>query len=142
ALVRHAVFRPSEGEGDLPERLAAAILSALPELPPLSCDHAELAQLLRDAPAQARLPIRQGLLAASKTAALTEIAEARLLLVIDQLEELFTLDTVSQDEREAFATAIDALARSGLVWVLATMRSDFVHRLETVPKLLALSARD
>jgi formylglycine-generating enzyme required for sulfatase activity len=142
ALVRHAVFRPSQGEGDLLARLAAAIMSpsALPELASLHCDHASLTALLRDAPAQAKLPIRQGLTVAGQKAELTEIAQARLVIVVDQLEEVFTLDAVTQDEREAFVVALEALAKSEFVWVIATMRSDFFDRLETLPQLLALSA--
>jgi formylglycine-generating enzyme required for sulfatase activity len=141
ALVRHAVLRPSDGSADLLGTLAAAIMSptALPELATLQCDHATLKDLLRDAPAQAKLPIRQGLAAAGQTAGLTEIAEARLLLIVDQLEELFTLDAVDATARDAFVAALEALATSGLVWVVATMRSDFFDRLERMPRLLALS---
>jgi formylglycine-generating enzyme required for sulfatase activity len=36
--------------------------------------------------------------------------------------------------------ALAALAKSGLVWVVATMRSDFFDRLERLPALAALSA--
>ena len=36
--------------------------------------------------------------------------------------------------------ALEALAKSGLVWVVATMRSDFFDRLERLPALAALSA--
>ncbi len=142
ALVRHAVFRPSDNGGDLLGTLAAAILSptALPELASLQYDHAALKELLRDAPGQAKVPIRQGLAAAGKTAELTEIAEARLLLVVDQMEELFTIDAVTPPERDAFIAALEALAKSGSVWVIATMRSDFFDRLETLPRLLALSS--
>jgi formylglycine-generating enzyme required for sulfatase activity len=141
ALVRHAVLRPSDRSVDLLEALAAAMMAptALPELASLQCDLATLKELLRSAPAQAKLPIRQGLAAAGQTAGLTEIAEARLLVVVDQLEELFTLDAVSPPERDAFVAALEALAASGLVWVIATMRSDFFDRLETQPRLLALS---
>ena len=142
ALVRHAVFRPSQGEGSLLARLATAILSptALPELTSLQCDHASLTEMLRDAPAQVKLPIRQGLAMAGQAAALTAVAQARLVIVVDQLEELFTLDDVTQEEREAFVTSLRALAESGLVWVIATMRSDFFDRLETLPQLLSLSS--
>jgi formylglycine-generating enzyme required for sulfatase activity/energy-coupling factor transporter ATP-binding protein EcfA2 len=142
ALVRRAVLRPSDGSADLLGALAAAIMSptALPELAALQCDHATLQELLRGAPAQAKLPIRQGLAAAGQTAGLTEIAEARLLVVVDQLEELFTLEAVDAPARDAFVAALEALATSGLVWVVGTMRSDFFDRLETVPRLLALSA--
>jgi hypothetical protein len=37
-------------------------------------------------------------------------------------------------------TALEALAKSGFVWVVATMRSDFFDRLERLPALAALSA--
>ncbi len=142
ALVRHTIFRPSDGDGDLLVKLATAIMAngALPELASLQYDAKSLRKLLADAPAQAGLPIRQGLAAASQSANLTEIAEARLLIVVDQLEEIFTLDGVTDQERDAFVAALEVLAKSGLVWIFATMRSDFFDRLEKLPRLLALSA--
>ncbi len=142
ALVRHAAFRPAEGDGDLLKKLASAIMSstALPELASLEYDLDTLTALLRDAPAQANLPIRQGLALASRAAGLTEIAEARLLIVVDQLEELFTLDGVTESERDSFVAALEALAKSKLVWVISTMRSDFFDRLELQPRLLNLTA--
>ena len=142
ALVRHAVLRPSQGEGGLLAKLAAAILSptALPELTTLQCDRDSLTEMLRDAPTQVKLPIRQGLTMAGQAAELTAIAQARLVIVVDQLEELFTQDNVTPDEREAFVACLRALAESGFVWVIATMRSDFFDRLETLPQLVALSS--
>lgn len=142
ALVRHAIFRPSEGEGDLVSKLAAAIMSAtaLPELEQVEYDLTRLRKLLAEAPTQIELPIRQGIAIAGRGANLTTIGEARLAIVVDQLEEIFTREGVNDAEREAFVTALDALARSGLVWVIATMRSDFFDRLEKLPRLLALSA--
>ncbi|MEU8589531.1 AAA family ATPase [Streptomyces sp. NPDC048664] len=47
------------------------------------------------------------------------------LLVIDQLEELLTLS--GREERDAFLTAIsDALRRDSRLWMVATLRSDFL----------------
>jgi formylglycine-generating enzyme required for sulfatase activity len=132
-LVRRGVMRPSEKDGDPLAALAAAIMSpaALPELAGLQYTPEQLAGLLREAPGQAALPIRQGLAEAGKAAGLTNIAEARLAIVVDQLEEMFTIDALGQEDREAFVAALDTLAKSGLVWVVATMRSDFFDRLET-----------
>ena len=62
------------------------------------------------------------------------------MIIVDQLEELFTQEQLPQAEREAFVTALEALANSGLVWVVAMMRSDFFDRLERLPALAALSA--
>ena len=145
ALVRHAALRPSDRGGQPIEALAAAIMQrgeALPELahPPFDYTAESLASLLREAPAHAVPPIRQALGEAGRAAGLTEAGEARLVVVVDQLEELFTQDKLSASEREAFVAALQALANSGLVWVIATMRSDFFDRLETLPALAALSA--
>ena len=141
-LVRWAVLRPSDSPDRPLDGLAAAILSktALPELLKLQYSPEQLAALLRDAPGQAALPIRQGLAAAGAAAELTEAAEARLALVIDQFEEMFTIPGLDQQARRTFVAALEALARSGLVWVVATMRSDYFHRLEGLPELAALSA--
>lgn len=141
-LVRRAVLRPSDAGGDPIAALAAAILSptALPELAGLHYTPERLAALLGKLPDEARLPIEQGLSEAGKAAGLTDIAEARLAVVVDQLEEIFTIDRLGEPDRAAFVAALDALAKSGLVWVVATMRSDFFDRLETMPALASLSA--
>lgn len=144
ALVRYAIFRPTDGGDDLLRGLAAALLSptALPELTALSGGETvdSLMTLLREAPGQIARPLRQALTAASRTARLADIAEARVVVVVDQLEEIFTDDSLTQPQREGFVAALDALAKSGLAWVIATMRSDFFDRLETLPSLLDLSS--
>ena len=141
ALVRHAMLRPSDRPDTLLGGLSAAILAdgALPELHGLRYTPERLADLLASAPEQAAFPIEQGLAEASKTMRLAEIAEARLVVIVDQLEELFTIDRLDSAERSAFIEALDALARSGLVWIVATMRSDFYDRLELVPLLARLA---
>jgi formylglycine-generating enzyme required for sulfatase activity len=140
ALVRRALMRPTDAENDPITALASAILSGLPELTSLQYSPASLVTMLRDAPAQAVLPIRQGLASAGDAFGLTGSAQARLALVVDQLEELFTIETITAGARELFVTALDALARSGLVWVVGTMRSDFFDQLEKEPRLASLSA--
>ncbi|MBF0143364.1 MAG: SUMF1/EgtB/PvdO family nonheme iron enzyme [Magnetococcales bacterium] len=140
-LVRHAIVRPTDDE-DLYAVLARGFLSedALPkELARLQYDQTTLAGLMKDSPRQAVLPIRQGLAKAGEEGKLINDAQARLLLIVDQLEELFTQPKVGQTEREGFVLALKALAESGLVWVIATMRSDFFDRLVTLPELVRLS---
>ena len=63
---------------------------------------------------------------------------ARLALLVDQMEEIFTQDDVNQKQRVAFVEVIDALARSGSVFVFATLRSDFYPRLASLPGIGAL----
>ncbi|MBF0311173.1 MAG: SUMF1/EgtB/PvdO family nonheme iron enzyme [Magnetococcales bacterium] len=141
-LVRHAIVRPTDDE-DLNAVLAKGFLSsnALPELTLLQYDQETLTKLLRAAPEQVVLPIRQGLARAGEEAKLIKSndAQARLLLIVDQLEELFTQVKLDQPEREDFVKVLKALAESGLVWVIATMRSDFFDRLATLPELGQLS---
>jgi tetratricopeptide (TPR) repeat protein len=62
----------------------------------------------------------------------------RLLLVIDQMEELFTDHHLTAAERRNFVQALWCLLRTGRVWVLATLRSDFFPRCETIPELMDL----
>ena len=74
ALCRRAVLRPGDQPDDLMRGLAAAIMAptALPELAQLRYTPERLADLLREAPKQAILPIEQGLAEAAKAAALTK----------------------------------------------------------------------
>ncbi len=141
ALCRRAVMRPADQPDDLMRGLAAAIMAppALPELASLRYTPERLADLLREAPQQAILPIEQGLSESGKAASLTEIAESRLVLLVDQLEELFTIQTLTHEQRDDFVSALAALAQSGLVWVVATMRSDFFDRIDSLPALMALA---
>jgi WD domain, G-beta repeat len=66
--------------------------------------------------------------------------KARLALVIDQTEELFTSDDLNSlpELRKGFAIALDALAASGFVFVLATLRSDFYSQIQQLPAFVYL----
>lgn len=66
-------------------------------------------------------------------------SSANLILVIDQLEELFTTTTIGAEDRRLFVRLIAGLARSGAVWVVATLRADFWHRAAEIPELLDLA---
>jgi formylglycine-generating enzyme required for sulfatase activity len=64
----------------------------------------------------------------------------RLLLVVDQLEEAWTL--AGPEARATFVEALSALARVGReVRVVATLRLDFLGRLEDLGELRALALR-
>src|SRR5439155_1510729 len=109
ALARHAVLRPSDRGGKPIDALAAAMIQrreALPELAQAPLDYTveSLVALLRDAPAHAVPPFRQALRAGGRAEGLSKAGEARLVIVVDQLEELFTQDQLPQSEREAFVT--------------------------------------
>ena len=67
-----------------------------------------------------------------------ELPKARLALVIDQLEELFTAG-FSLEVRQKYISALAGLVRSGRVFVLATLRSDFYPRYQEFPELIELA---
>ncbi|MDX1945873.1 MAG: tetratricopeptide repeat protein [Pirellulaceae bacterium] len=143
---RRAIFEPSDSTGDLLDGLAAALLSktALAELAPTTTSETELAALLRQSPAAAIPLLRRALADVSQAANLPfaagSLPPARLALVIDPLEEIFSRPGANHDDRQRFVAALEALAKSGLVWVLGTMRSDFYERCGELPTLLALKA--
>lgn len=146
ALCRYAITQPGalidDTSGDPLLALATALFApgALPELAeaPLLYTPDRLASLLHKAPEDAGLPIRQGLSLAGQQAGLTERGEARVVVIVDQLEELFTAAGIGRAGQDAYVAALGALAASGLVWVIATLRSDFFGRLEQLPALARL----
>jgi eukaryotic-like serine/threonine-protein kinase len=67
-----------------------------------------------------------------------EIPKARLALVVDQLEELFTTG-FSQTIRQRYVSTIADLIRGGRVFVLATLRSDFYPSYQQLAELVELT---
>lgn len=131
---RRAVMRPSDAaDGDLFQALATALVrdKALPEIGQHNIGTAQFARMLREAPDGAGLLIQRELSQISQNIRQTEKLEktprALFVLAIDQLEELFTIVKLA-GAREEFLSSLDALARSGYVWVIATLRSDFYQR--------------
>ena len=66
------------------------------------------------------------------------LPKARLALVIDQLEELFTTG-FSPEVQQKYVSALGGLVRSGRVFVLATLRSDFYPAYQEFPDLIELT---
>ena len=66
-----------------------------------------------------------------------ELPKARLALVVDQLEELFT-SGFSQEVRQRYVAALAGLVRSGRVFVLTTLRNDFYASYQEFPDLIEL----
>jgi tetratricopeptide (TPR) repeat protein len=138
---RRAVFRPSDVRGDLFLGLATAILRE-PGLRLEDTSAEELAEVLKSSPAAAVTLIKTALArdAAEQSGRTPDKRppETRLALVIDQMEEIFTQDWVTPQDRERFIDTIDVLARCGRVWVVATFRADMYPRCASLPKLVAL----
>jgi WD40 repeat protein len=141
---RRAIFKPSDSDGDLLGALASAILDrdALPELGSDGTTAEQLAELMRQGRSATFPLIKGGLSQAAATLAreqrLEQQPEARLAIVVDQLEELFTLPSVTHADRQEFFGTLSSLAQSGKVWVIATLRGDYYHRAFEHPELIAL----
>jgi WD40 repeat protein len=139
-LWRYAVARPAgHAEGPF-AALAQALLSekALPELAE-QLTAADLAAHLHANAMRPELPLRMVLDQVTRVARsehkLLQIESAHLVLVMDQLEELFTAN-VQSDEQKAFVQCLVRLASSGIVSVICTMRSDYWHRAADTPQLV------
>jgi hypothetical protein len=145
-LCRRVILRPGDGLGDVFDALATALLrkEALPELANDGTTAAQLAQSLRENPGAAALMVKGAISQAARVLKPAEEGarqpQARLLFVIDQLEELFTNDKILPDDRSKFARLLTSLACNPLsqTWVIATLRSDFYAPLTQVPELADL----
>jgi tetratricopeptide (TPR) repeat protein len=147
SLWRRAIIVPSTTPGNLFQGLAQALRApgALPELEADGTSVPELAELLRSEPAAAVDRIASALSRAGAVAEQQPGPErapaARLALLVDQFEEVFTLPSITADERQRFAATLAALVKSRQVWTLVTLRSDFYGRLQELPDLLSLKGQ-
>jgi tetratricopeptide (TPR) repeat protein len=136
-------LRPSESDpaardfGSL-GALAGRLSARLPSIARLGGSVQKLAEELRGRPGEAVVRIETGV-AADVALAGVPPEHARLLIYVDQLEEVFAQANV-EAAAQLFG-ALVALARSRSVWVVATLRSDFVHRLEAFPDLMQCLAQ-
>ena len=132
---RDAVITTGQAETSPVATLANSLLAAVPEL---GRDADALAGLMREKAAD---------VAAEVTKALGESGvrrHERLILVVDQLEGLSLWareqrTAAAAAELDCFAAMLDALARSGAAWVVATLRSDLLPLLAKSPPLLRLA---
>ena len=102
---------------------------------------AELARLFAEAGAAATAPVLRALERAAEAERArqgsTRKLRAQLLIVVDQLDELFGPD-VAVEQRGVFVRVLASLVESGQVWLLATLRADLYELFLAEPGLLAL----
>jgi tetratricopeptide (TPR) repeat protein len=148
-LWRRTIIRPSEAAKDIFEGVAAALV-ATEGLPELVSDGgvsvADLARALREAPSGVPLLVKRCLAEIDREVqakeGLARQPVGKLIILVDQFEEVFTQqDLFPPETRVRFVTALGELARSGTVWVLVTLRSEFFNRCEEIPELVALKGR-
>jgi tetratricopeptide (TPR) repeat protein len=104
---------------------------------------AALARLFTEAESAASVPVTRALERAAEAERVRQgyvrQLRARLLIVVDQLDELFASDVTPQ-QRKAFAQLLSVLAGTGYVWLLATLRADLYERFLAEPALVALKS--
>ena len=126
---------PSLASGDLNRSLVRALADQLPELrsSPTALD--DIASgLAKDA----TLTVKLSIIPAFTRAAEAARGQVRILLLVDQLEELWTDRRITETDREQFLGVLEALARSRQMAVLATLRSDFYPHAQRIPAFLRL----
>lgn len=151
AFLRRVIFRASEAleTEDLFDALARCLTRAesenvgLPELLGNSTTVENVARHLRESVDHPELPLRMVLGDLERRARdrgeILRFEQGRLILIVDQLEEIFTSGRVTAEKRTRFVRLLASLVRSELVWVVATMRSDFWHLARVVPELVQLA---
>jgi WD40 repeat protein len=121
---RLAVMQPADKGGDPLEALAEALAAtgALEELRAAGDFSMQRFReaLAVDATVTLKVKVEDTLDQAERKAG----CPIRLLLVVDQCEELWTDTRISPEARNAFLVAMEALLSGGRVWVLATLRAD------------------
>lgn len=152
AAWRYCIIRPSDN-ADIFLGVAQGLLAetALPGLAESGVNAHALAHTLRTSPESAVLPITMALNAAAKTISDTPApGSVRLLIVLDQLEELFTSSAHDDDTRAALFRMINCLAMASTapadadlrpadqIWFICAVRGDFYHRCVQVPGFTSL----
>ncbi len=130
-----------DAAADIPEEERGR-LPALPEIAESDFrTPAELAHLFAEAGSAASAPVIRALERAADAErarhGYARHVRAQLLIVIDQLDELFGPE-VTPELRAVFVRLLTALTETGQVWLLATLRADLYERFLAEPGLLAL----
>jgi WD40 repeat protein len=121
---RFAAMQPAAAQGNLFGTLVRSLADpdAMPELAVDGANALEAFQKTLAVDPSAALALKFD--AAVRLAARSAGGDVKLLLLVDQLEELWLDKEIVPEAREAFLRALGALAAGGSVWVLATLRSD------------------
>lgn len=138
-------LHPSESDPAMRESgalgvLASRLIGHVPAIAERGTTEQHLAATLWSRAEEAAATIEAGV-AAEAGKVNMEPRLVRVILYIDQLEEAFSNPDASVGEAPLMS-AIAALSRSPSIWVAATIRSDFVHRLEAYPDFMQALGRN
>lgn len=142
-LWRKVVFRPSNLSGDIATETAKLLMMGL-SLEQESCEACEqsmleISTILKNNQLQEVIKfIQNRLKLIAQAQNLPDNTIVKLLVIIDQMEEVFTTTYFDQRIREKFFNVLQQLAKSGLIWIIGTFRSDFYHRCAEIPILVQM----
>lgn len=128
-------FLPALAGGDVNFGVARVVADAIPMVPGDSRAADEIANGLTKA---LDVTIRLGVEPAFERASQQAGGRIRLLVILDQLEELWTDRRITEDNRQQFMSTVKALASSGHIAFLATLRSDFYPHAQKIESFLEL----
>lgn len=135
----HRIFRPSDLLPNWPEGLAGILFSDDTLGEALASGDANTPERLGAVLGGAAQTARLILEGALERMAGDEKTPQALVLVVDQLEEIFVWPEAARD---GFADLLEALTQSGRVFVVASMRSEFLSRLGDIPALARMCEVD
>ena len=131
----YARFAPSES----PENLIVGVLNKIYDLLGNETTVEDIQQIADGLVNSPDLTMKLGIAAALKTAAADLKGQVpAILVVLDQLEELWTDRRISAENREQFLLAIKTLASCDQIIFLATLRSDFYPQAQRSEAFLQL----
>jgi len=133
-IVRFATLRP--GAAATPHRALAEALFRPDGLPELARGDSSTPVILAKT-LETDTPVAVRPILAALGRIRTDAGEARLVIVVDQLEELFA-STMTDLTRRSFEQLLVALAREGHIFIIATLRSSDYGALALESELLAL----
>ena len=102
--------------------LCQVLVSQLPQI----SDAAILYEQIQHSPKSLQDTCRRVCQSLAQDNNLHDQVQARIQLVLDQSEELFTSRSVTQAQQAQFWTGLRAVIATGYVWCIGSMRSDFV----------------
>lgn len=143
-LWRYGILSPSEGPDDLLALLCRTLTqqNALPELVSNEDERAGLIRALSEDSVRLSTIVENALQQAAEKFqqknGLQQLPRPRLVLILDQLEELFTIREIDDTARAVFIRTVSRLVETGLVFIIGTLRSDFYDRCEELDDLIEL----
>lgn len=131
---RYLIFTPSQTGGDLPKHFCSLLAreGCLPQV----LRNVTMDDLVQSARRDLQSVIDLNLKGLAKELSSSNGLPPKILVVVDQLEELFS--SYIPEATASFVSFLDTLAQSDLFFVVATMRNDFYHRYQESRELVAL----